>query len=109
MHVQDSNIVRSRKRSVEAKNRVSAAIDRIKREKIFDNFTLRKSSQFEFVQQKMIESINENLNEDVTRMLARVDSTFRRRERSRESKELAIEKVEKIEKIEREFERIEKD
>jgi hypothetical protein len=57
----------------------------------------------------MIESINENLNEDVTRMLARVDSTFRRRERSRESKELAIEKVEKIEKIEREFERIEKD
>jgi hypothetical protein len=70
LHVQDSDIVRSRKRSVEAKNRVSAAknrvpaaANRIRREEIFDNFILRKPSQFEFVQQKMIESMNENLDE----------------------------------------------
>ncbi len=85
MHVQDSNIVRSKERSVKAKNRVSAATNRIRREEIFDNFTFRKFSQFEFVQQKMIESINEILDEDVTRMFARIDSTSRRRERSRES------------------------
>ncbi len=89
LHVQDSNIVRSREQLVEAKNRVfaatNAATNRIRREEIFDNFTLRKSSQFECVQQKMIESMNKNLDEDVTRMLVRVDSTSRRCERSRES------------------------
>ncbi len=78
LHVQNSDVVRFKKRSIETKNR-------IKKEKAFDNFILRMSSQFEFVQKKRIESMNENLNEDVTRMLVRVDSTSRRRERSRES------------------------
>ncbi len=78
LHVQNSDVVRFRERSIEAKNR-------IRKEEAFDNFILRMSSQFEFVQEKMIESMNENLNEDVARMLARVDSTSRRRGRSRES------------------------
>ncbi len=88
MHVQDSDIVRSKERSIEAKNRVFAATNRIRKEEIFDDFILRKSSQFEFVQQKMIESMNEILNENVIRMLARIDSTSRRRERSRESERI---------------------
>jgi hypothetical protein len=78
LHVQNSDVVQFRKRSIKAKSR-------IKRKEAFDNFILRMFSQFEFVQEKMIESMNENLNENVIRMLVRIDSTFRRREKSREN------------------------
>jgi hypothetical protein len=85
LHVQNSNVVRSKEKSVEAKNRDIASKNRIRKKETFENFIFRVSSQFEFVQKKMIESMNENLNEDVTRVLAQVDSTSRRRKRSRES------------------------
>ncbi len=78
LHVQNSEVVRTRDRSIETENRT-------RRKKVFDNSTLRVSSQFEHVKSEMSTQMNEPLNDQIAQILTRTDSTSRRRGRSRES------------------------
>jgi ATP-dependent RNA helicase DDX46/PRP5 len=80
LHVQNSEIVRTRDRSAEAENQNCT-----RREETFDNFTLRVSSQFEHVKSEISTQMNELLNDQIAHVLDRVDSASRRRDRSRES------------------------
>jgi hypothetical protein len=61
------------------------AENRTRRKKVFDDLTLRVSSQFEHVKNEMSTQMNKFLNDQIAQILARIDSTSRRRDRSRES------------------------
>ncbi len=78
LHVQNSEIVRTRNRSMKAENRT-------RRKKAFDNSTLRVSSHIKHVKNEMSTQMNESLNDQIAQILARTNSTSRRRDRSRES------------------------
>ncbi len=79
LHVQNSEIVRTRDRSAEAENQ-----NRTRREETFDNFTLRVSSQFKHVKNEIRTQMNEFLNDQIAHVLDRANSASRRRDRSRE-------------------------
>ncbi len=93
LHVQNSEIVRTRNRSIETENRT-------RRKEVFDNSTLRVSLQFEHVKNKMSTQMNEFLNDQIASILAHTDSTSRRRDRSQEN-ERARERNRAIKKIKR--------
>ncbi len=58
------------------------AENRTRRKKVYDNSTLRVSSQFEHVKNEMSTQTNESLNDEIAHVLARADSASRRRDRS---------------------------
>jgi uncharacterized membrane protein YgcG len=78
LHVQNPEVVRTRGRPIGAENRT-------RREEVFDNSTLRVPSQFEHVEGEMSTQMNEPLDDQIAQILARTDSTSRRRGRSRGS------------------------
>ncbi len=96
LNIQDSNIIRSRDRSSETKNRrrknlhTDTKVENVvitAREQAFENFTLRESSQIERVQMKMITIHDEAMNSKTELAVHRVNSVSdreRERERDRE-------------------------
>jgi hypothetical protein len=61
------------------------AENRTRRKEAFDDLTLRVSSQFKYMKSEISTQMNESLNDQIAQILAHIDLTSRRRDRSRES------------------------
>ena len=78
--IQDLVICRSKDRSTEALNRT-------RRKEIFESFTHRELSQFEYMKKKLTRTRNKKLNFDVNRAIRRVDVNRRNELDSRERRD----------------------